>query len=91
MNRGIYEKMEVGSKRCLKALGGRITHYRIHLTYSNPTTLVPDLCNTDVTVDAADHPEQTIRLTIPNRALEHSEYGKLRGELERRLTAAGCT
>jgi hypothetical protein len=90
VNRGLYEKMEAGSKRCLKAPGGRIDHYRIRVTYPDAISLAPDLYYTDVAVDTADHPEQTIQLTIPNRALERSEYGKLRGELERGLKAAGC-
>lgn len=42
-------------------------------------------------VDTGGHPAQTIALTIPNRALEREEYARLRGELDRRLTAAGCT
>jgi hypothetical protein len=40
-----------------------------------------------VGVDTGGHPVQT----IPNRALEREKYARLRGELDRRLTAAGCT
>lgn len=42
-------------------------------------------------VDTGGHPAQTSALTIPHRALEREEYARLRGELDRRLTAAGCT
>ncbi|MER6809913.1 DNA/RNA non-specific endonuclease [Spirillospora sp. NPDC000708] len=91
VNRGIYERMESGAKKCLQAPGGRITHYRIRVSYPDATALAPDLYFTDVAIDTAAHTAQTIRLTIPNRALDNTEYTRLRRELDQRLTAAGCT
>lgn len=90
VNRGAYQHMEAGAKRCLKAPGGRILHYRIKLTYPDAVTLVPDAFNADVEVVTAEHDPAEIKLTFPNRELTRSEYGKLRGAYERQYKAAGC-
>jgi hypothetical protein len=91
VNRGIYLRMESGAKSCLDDPGGRIVHYRIRVSYPDPDTLVPDLFHTDVRVATAEHAAQTIKLAIPNRALDQAEYQELRSRLNSALDAAGCT
>ncbi|MBO2461491.1 DNA/RNA non-specific endonuclease [Actinomadura violacea] len=90
INRGIYERMEAGAKSCLKKPGGRIEHYRVRVTYPDAETLVPDAFHTNIAVDTDAHPAQAIRLDIPNQTLSKDEYDKLRGALDRGLSAAGC-
>ncbi|RFU40162.1 hypothetical protein DZF91_18555 [Actinomadura logoneensis] len=90
LNRGLYERMEAGTKSCLTKPGGRILHYRIRVGYANATTLVPSRYNTDIQVVTSGHTAQTIKLTMPNRALTTSENTRLRAALTKALTAAGC-
>ncbi|MFC5182507.1 DNA/RNA non-specific endonuclease [Actinomadura harenae] len=90
LNRGLYERMEAGTKRCLSKPGGRILHYRIKVSYANGTTLTPNRYDTDIQVSTSGHGAQTLKLTMPNRALTTTENTALRGQLDKGLTAAGC-
>lgn len=90
LNRGLYERMEAGTKRCLTKPGGRILHYRIKVGYANATTLTPNIYNTDIQVSTTGHTAQTIKLTMNNRALTTAENSSLRAALDKSLTAAGC-
>ncbi|MEV4253085.1 DNA/RNA non-specific endonuclease [Spirillospora sp. NPDC049652] len=90
LNRGLYERMEAGAKRCLTKPGGRIPHYRIKVAYANARTLIPNRYTTDIQVGTSGHSPQTIRLTMPNRALTTSENTRLRAALDKALTTAGC-
>ncbi|WP_026413265.1 DNA/RNA non-specific endonuclease [Actinomadura oligospora] len=90
LNRGLYERMEAGTKRCLTKPGGRILHYRIRVTYANATTLTPNRYSTDIQVGTRGHSAQTIKLTMANRALTTTENTRLRAQLDKSLTAAGC-
>lgn len=91
VNRGLYLRMESGAKSCLDDPGGRIMHYKIRVSYPDLRTVVPDTFHTDVRVGTTGHPAQTIDLAIPNRALQPTEYQDLRGRLNQKLDAAGCT
>ncbi|MEV5576587.1 DNA/RNA non-specific endonuclease [Spirillospora sp. NPDC052269] len=90
VNRGAYQHMEAGAKRCLKQPGGKILHYRIKLTYPDATTLIPDAFHADVEVVTAGNAQQNIKLDFPNRELTKAEYGRLRGSYEGLYKAAGC-
>ncbi|MFC5187618.1 DNA/RNA non-specific endonuclease [Actinomadura harenae] len=90
VNRGVFQHLEAGAKRCLKAPGGRILHYRIRVSYPDDVTLVPDAFHADVEVVTAGHDRQDIKLTFPNRQLVGGEGGRLRGTYERQYLGAGC-
>ena len=91
VNRGPYERMEAGAKRCLQAPGGKIVRYRITVTYPDLATVVPDRFLADVTVDTDGHPEQRLQITFPNRALQPAESQAIKNQLDTGLRGAGCT
>ncbi|WP_165968918.1 DNA/RNA non-specific endonuclease [Actinomadura sp. KC06] len=91
VNRGLYQQMEAGAKKCLTAPGGKILRYSIQVTYPDATTVVPDRFLADVTVDTDGHPQQRLDLTFPNRRLDPAESQAIKTELNAGLRAAGCT